>query len=219
VNHSEQTLREYLTGLVAWHPGGLAKGALAMTAAMGLRTIAQAIVFLIVARVLGVEAYGAYAAVLTIAGALGNFAGSGTQILLLRDAARDPARFPLAWGRVLTAIALSSNFLLGIYLVIAWAILPAGISWPAILLIGLAELLFAPLAQAGVSAYQGHERIFRAARLVFIPALLCSDAATFGITATRRNATRRLECALCLFSTPRSCPFCAYCASRSWHTA
>ena len=167
----EQTLREYLTGITAWRPGQLAKGTLAMTTAMGLRTIAQAIVFLIIARVLGVEAYGAYAAVLAIAGALGSFGGSGTQILMLRDAACDPACFPLVWGRVLGAIALSANFLLGIYLLIAWPVLPGGISWSAIMLIGLAELLFAPLAQAGISAYQGNDRICRAARLLVIPVL------------------------------------------------
>ena len=171
VNRSEQTLRKYITSLAAWRPGRLAKGTMVMTAGMGLRTISQAIVFLIVARVLGVEAYGAYAAVLAIAGALGSFGGSGTQILMLRDAACDPARFPLAWGRVLAAIALSAQFLMGIYLLIAWAVLPLGISWSATLLIGLAELLFAPLAQAGISAYQGYDRICRAARLVFVPVL------------------------------------------------
>lgn len=171
MNRSEQTLREYLSGLTVWRPGRLAKGTMAMTAGMGLRTIGQAIVFLIVARVLGVEAYGAYAAVLAIAGALGSFGGSGTQILMLRDAACDPARFPLAWGRVLAAIALSAQFLMGIYLLIAWAVLPLGISWSATLLIGLAELLFAPLAQAGISAYQGYDRICRAARLIFVPVL------------------------------------------------
>jgi O-antigen/teichoic acid export membrane protein len=176
VNRFQQTIRECLTGLYAWRSGRLPKGTLAMTAGMGLRTIAQASVFLIVARVLGVEAYGAYAAVLTIAGALGSFGGSGAQILMLRDAVCDPERFPEAWRRGLAAIALSAHFLLGIYLTIAWAVLPGGISWAAIVLIGLSELLFAPLAQAGVSAYQGYERICQAARLLLVPVLyrLCA---------------------------------------------
>jgi O-antigen/teichoic acid export membrane protein len=142
-----------------------------MTAGMGLRAIAQAGVFLIVARVLGVEGYGAFAAVLAIAGTLGSFSGLGTQILLVRDVARDTTCFAEAWGRTLAAIAISTPTLLCLYALLAWAVLPAGISWAAILFIGLAELFFAPLVLAGVNAYQGHERIGRAARLVLAPIL------------------------------------------------
>ena len=142
-----------------------------MTTGMGLRAIAQAGVFLIVARVLGVEGYGAFAAVLAIAGTLGSFSGLGTQILLVREIARDPACFAEAWGRTLAAIAISAPILLCLYVLFAWAVLPAGISWVTILFIGLAELLFSPLVLAGVNAYQGHERIGRAARLVLAPIL------------------------------------------------
>jgi O-antigen/teichoic acid export membrane protein len=165
------SLSDRFAAVSSWRPGKLAKGTLAMTAGMGLRTIAQAGVFLIVAGVLGVEGYGAFAAVLAIAGTLGSFSGLGTQIILMRDVARDPSCFAEAWGRTLAAIAISTPILLCLYVLFAWAILPSGISWVTIFFIGLAELFFAPLALAGVKAYQGLERIGRAARLVLTPIL------------------------------------------------
>ncbi len=69
----EAVLENSLSDLVTWRPGRLAKSTFAMTAGMGLRTLAQAAVFLIVARVLGVADYGAYSAVLALAITLGGF--------------------------------------------------------------------------------------------------------------------------------------------------
>lgn len=139
-----------------------------MTVGMGGRTFAQALVFLIVARELGVNEYGAYAAVLAIAGTLGGFSGMGTQMLMLRDVARDPSVFGVSWGRVITSIAMTAPLLFIVYALLAWLMLPPSISWGVVISIGVSELLFAPLLLACISAYQGHERIGRAARLVFM---------------------------------------------------
>lgn len=171
VDSHSASLSERFVALINWRPGKLAKGTLAMTAGMGLRTVAQTGVFLIVARVLGVEGYGTFAAVLALAGALGGLGGLGTQALLVRDVARNSETFPAAWGRALAAIVVSAPMLFGIYLLLAWAVLPAGVSAVVIGFIGLAELVFAPLALAAINAYQGHERIGRAARLVLTPLL------------------------------------------------
>jgi O-antigen/teichoic acid export membrane protein len=171
VNRSQQTLRESLIDLCAWRPGRLAKGTMAMTAGMGLRTLAQGVVFLIVARVLGVADYGAYAAVLALSTAFGCFSGWGTQILMVRDVSRNLDDFAAAWSRTITAIVMSSPILFAIFIPFAWAVLPAGISLPVIAFIGLADLVFAPVGQAAITAYQGHERLGRAAHLSLIPAL------------------------------------------------
>jgi O-antigen/teichoic acid export membrane protein len=171
VNRSQKTLRECLTGLCAWRPGRLAKGTLAMTAGMGLRSLVQAVVFLIVARVLGVADYGAYAAVSALSSAFGCFSGWGTQTLMLRDVSRNLDSFAAAWGRTLTAIVMSSPILFAIYIPFAWAVLPAGVSLPVIAFVGLADLVFVPVGQAAITAYQGHERLGRAAHLSLIPVL------------------------------------------------
>ncbi len=166
-----ERLRRRITGLFAWRPGRLVRGTLAMTVGMGLRTLAQAGVFLIVARVLGIEAYGAYAAVLALAGGLGSFAGFGVSVLMLRDTARDANAFAAAWGRTLAALALTAPVLWLAYGLTAWVALPGDIPWAVVAWIGVAELIFAPIALVAMHAYHGHERIGRAARLVLAPVL------------------------------------------------
>jgi O-antigen/teichoic acid export membrane protein len=149
----------------------LAKGTLAMTAGMGLRTLAQAVVFLIVARVLGVADYGAYAAVLALSTAFGCFSGWGTQVLMVRDVSRNFDCFAAAWGRTLTAIAISSPILFVLYLVFGWALFHASISLTVIAFIGLADLIFTPIGLSAITAYQSYDRLGRAAYLSLIPVL------------------------------------------------
>lgn len=142
-----------------------------MTAGLGLRTLGQAGVFLIVAQVLGVEAYGAYSAVLALAMTLGGFAGLGASVIMLRETARDAEAFTASWGRTLAAWLLTTPVLFAVYLLLAWAILPQGTGWVAVVCVGAAEILLAPLTLAAIQAYQGHERIGRAARIVLAPIL------------------------------------------------
>jgi O-antigen/teichoic acid export membrane protein len=142
-----------------------------MTSGIGLRSVVQAGVFLIVARVLGVESYGAFASVMAISCTIGIFGGFGVQVLMVRDVSRDPEKFARAWGQTLAAIVVSSPLLFGIYLLIAWIILPDKIDWTVFFFIGAADILFAPFAQATMNAFQGHERIGRAAWLTLAPVL------------------------------------------------
>jgi O-antigen/teichoic acid export membrane protein len=164
-------LRQHLCALRAWKPGKLAKDTLVMSLGIGLRTVGQAFVFIVVARMLGIEAYGAYAAVLAIAGTIGCFGGFGIQTVMLRDVSRQPDCFPLAWGRTLVVMGISSPLLMGFYFLFTWLLLPGEISWSVVIGIGVAELIFTPIAQAGINAYQGHEHLGRAAWLVFTPIL------------------------------------------------
>lgn len=158
-----------LRRLIAWRPGKLAKGTLVMSLGLGLRTLGQAAMFLIVARVLGVEAYGAYSAVLALAMTLGGFVGLGSALIMLRETARDTNAFEASWGRTLAAWTVTAPVLFSVYLTFAWVILPQGTGWIVVICLGVAEIVFAPLTVASIQAYQGHERIGRAARLVLVP--------------------------------------------------
>ncbi len=150
-----------------------------MTAGLGLRTLGQAAVFLIVARVLGVEAYGAYSAVLALAMTLGGFTGLGVSVIMLRDTARDAEPFAESWGRTLAALLLTAPPLLAAFLILAWTILPASVDGVVIVNLGVAEIALTPLTLSAMQAYQGHERIGRAARVVLAPVLPRLAAAMF----------------------------------------
>jgi O-antigen/teichoic acid export membrane protein len=149
----------------------LAISTLAMTAGLGLRTAGQGLMFLIVARVLGVNDYGAYSAIVAIAGSLSCFAGLGTAFTLIREVARSKEQFGHAWHKALVTIGLTAPPLLLLHLALARLILPASISWTSIFFIGIAELIFAPLSQAAANVYQGHDRIVRSSRLVLAPVI------------------------------------------------
>lgn len=147
----------------------LASGTLLISGAMGARTLGQGLVFLLVARELGVNGYGAYSAVLALAMAFGIFSGMGSSIRMLRDVARDPSIFADAWGKTLAALAVTYPLFIAIYGTIAWIVLPAEIPRLAVVLIGISEIVCMPFTQACVNAYQAHERITRAAKLLLLP--------------------------------------------------
>ena len=155
--------------LSRWPTDLVSKGAAALAVGIAGRTIAQAGVFLIVARILGVESYGAYVAVLALAGILGNLSGFGGQLLMIRDVARKPEAFVDAWGKALGAIAVSVPVLFLFYLLLAYLLIPKEVSWAAIIFLGLAELVFAPLLRTGSAAYLALEDFAQAARLSTIP--------------------------------------------------
>jgi O-antigen/teichoic acid export membrane protein len=164
-------LRIMIANLTPWRPGKLAKDTLSMTSGMGLRTISQAVVFLILARILGVEAYGAYTAILALAITFGGLVGFGASSIMLRDTARNAELFTESWGRTLSALLLTAPIFLIVYFILSWAILPRQVGWSVIFCIGIAEILLSPLTIAVIEAYQGHERIGRSARVTLAQTL------------------------------------------------
>ena len=137
-----------------------------MTAGLGLRTLGQAAVFLIVARVLGVEAYGAYAAVLALAMTFGGGAGFGASYIMMRDTARDGTVFTESWGRTLSALLFTAPPIFLAYVLLAWAVLPKQFAWSVVICVGVTEIVLSPLILTVMQAFQGHDRIGRAARVV-----------------------------------------------------
>lgn len=152
-----------------WRLGKLANDTLVMTAGMGTRALLQAAVFLIIARVLGVAEYGKFAAVLALSSALSGFVGFGTQTLVVRNVARVESNFAESWGRVLYTLAISIPLALCSYFILASVTLPTTIPFAVVVLIGFAEIGFAPIATVSMIAFQSHEAMRRASQLLIIP--------------------------------------------------
>jgi O-antigen/teichoic acid export membrane protein len=136
---------------------------------MGLRAASQALVFLITARVLGVEGYGSFVALLTLASVLSYFCGLGGHVLLVRDVARDPASFAASWGYTISSLLLGSTLVFPIYLLASNWLVPQFIPLSAVALLGTGELIFWPLANLASFAYQGNERMGRASHMMLAP--------------------------------------------------
>lgn len=155
----------------AWRASPLMRNTFAMTLGMAGRTLGQGVIFVVVARLLGVQGYGAYAAVLAMSSVVGGFVGVGAPTVMMREVARSPVDFGRVWGRVLLVVAASLPILIGIYGLFTWIVLPKGISLLVIMLIGVAEMVFAPLTLVAIQAFQGHDLIGRASLLIFLPVI------------------------------------------------
>ncbi len=181
-----------IMALKNYRPGKLARGAFALSAGMGLRALAQAGLFLIIARLLGSEGYGAFSAVLALAGSWACFSGLGGQAILMRDVARDPKRFAESFGASLGILGLSLIPIGLLYLLSTSWLLP-GIPWSVAVLLGLGELVFMPAIRIATCAYQGFERMGRSARILLAPVLARLTAAlVLLVVAFRFETSERL---------------------------
>lgn len=150
--------------------GKLANDTLILSGGFTLRALAQAASFLIVARILGSGDYGAFSAVLALAGAWSTLCGLGGQVVMMRDFARGTTNFAQGWGATLILLVAGLGPLLLAFLATARYIIP-DVAWPAAVFIGVGELLFWPLTNATVFAYRGYERMGRSARMILAPVL------------------------------------------------
>ncbi|MCX8049018.1 MAG: oligosaccharide flippase family protein [Methylohalobius sp.] len=151
-----------------WRPGKLARDTLVLSTWFGLRSLAQAALFFIVARALGSQGYGAFSAVLALVGGWACFSGLGGHVILMRDVARNPHRFASSFGATLVSLGVGTVPLFLLYLTSAWKILPQ-VSWLVVVFIGLGELVFWPITNIAICAYQGAERMGRAGQMMLAP--------------------------------------------------
>src|SRR5690606_10035975 len=135
-------------------------GAMRTTLVLGLRLVVQACTLLLVARMLGAERFGAFAAVTAIAVVMGIFSTAGMHLVLLGEVSKDPQR---RWS--VLAYALPTTLLLGAMLLVAYLVLclylldGQGISPHVLLLLGGTEILLQPLILLGASEQHGLGRI------------------------------------------------------------
>jgi len=140
-----------------------------MIIGMGMRTFGQIGVFLAITRLLGIDAYGAYTAVLALASVIGNFTGLGAATFMSREVARQNYIFSNAWKNSIAAFILTVPILFCIYLLLFYFFFPEKIKWVVIISLGVSELALIPLSSMAMLAFQGHDRIGKAASLILVP--------------------------------------------------
>lgn len=91
-----------LVSLLQWRPGALARAGVELTGWFLLRALAQSVVILTLARLLGAAEYGAFVAILAMASIAAPIAGLGLPSVILRDGARQIEPLPVVLGRALS---------------------------------------------------------------------------------------------------------------------
>lgn len=143
----------------------LAANTLWMGAGQVLRTGVQSVYFVLIARALGVEGYGAFVSVVALVAIAAPFSGLGTGSLLIKHVARAPGSFRRQWGRAIASIFLSGTLLLLLAVGGATLFLPRSIPIALVLTVGIADLLFARLSDISGQAYQALQRMHRTAQV------------------------------------------------------
>lgn len=133
----------------------------AMIVAQGTRVVVQAIYFIVIARALGSEGYGAFIAVVALASVVAPFASWGGGDLLVQSVANSRASFSYAWGSALAYVVLIGSALVAVFGFIALLVLPRTIPFTLVVLIAAAEFWFFPVVNIGGQAYQAFERLGR----------------------------------------------------------
>lgn len=145
--------------------GPLARNTLWTILGQGVRILVQLAYFVLIARILHRDGYGAFAGAVALVAVLAPFAGWGSGNLLVKNVARDGDTFRRYWGRVLVISTLSGGLLTILALLLAWVILPREVSLWVVLWVAVADLLFTRVLEAACQAFQAVHQLLKTALL------------------------------------------------------
>jgi O-antigen/teichoic acid export membrane protein len=143
----------------------LARNAGWMLLGQGLSLIFQVVYFVIIARSLGAQEYGAFVAATAFSRILSPFVGFGGGNLLIKNVAQDRKQFPVYWGNLLFMTLASGLASIAFVIAVARLVLPASIPLPVIVYVSVAELIFFRLIECAAMAFQAIERLDVTAQL------------------------------------------------------
>jgi O-antigen/teichoic acid export membrane protein len=130
-----------------------------MLAGSAVMMMLQGVYFIIVARSLGPEQYGAFIGAVSLIAVLSPFSAWGTGGILVRNVSRQKKTFADSWGNALSMTAVSGSILLGVVLLLSRLILSGKIPLVLLLLVGASDLILAPVVVIAGQVFQAHEML------------------------------------------------------------
>jgi O-antigen/teichoic acid export membrane protein len=146
---------------VLWSLGGL-----------GLRTVVQVVYFVLLARVLGPQEYGALSSALAIVYIFVPYATWGAGDILVKNVSRNRKLFGEFWGSALLSILIFGSIFLVLALFCYSLLLADKVSILPVILLCLSELFFLRIIDTTIQAYQAFERMSRTALVQFVFGLI-----------------------------------------------
>ncbi len=158
--------------------GPIAKGTIRTTFVLGLRLLVQAGTLLLVARVLGPQQFGAFAGIAALAVMLGTLSSFGTNVVLLGEVSREPARRTQVLRYAIPGTLVCGSTLLAAYIVVCTlALSETGVPLSALFAIGITEALLQPLFGLPAAEHLALGRVARSQLLATLPLVLRLGAA------------------------------------------
>jgi O-antigen/teichoic acid export membrane protein len=125
----------------------------------------QAAYFILIARLLGKDNYGSFVAITAIANLVFPFVPLGSEHLLVKNVSTNRATFSANWGNGLVLSAANGTFLTILLFLLSPWLFPGNVSWLAILLILLADLIGLAILDLGSKALMAGDMINKNAQL------------------------------------------------------
>lgn len=147
----------------------LARNTLWMLLSQGIRLVLQAAYFVIIARALGAERYGAFVGVTALVAILAPFASLGSGNLLIKNVSRNRALFGEYWGNALLISFVSGAALILLVLLVAPIVLPKTVPLLLIFLVAVTDLIFARILDMAGQAFQAVLWLSKTAQLNILP--------------------------------------------------
>ncbi len=127
----------------------------------GGRLLLQSALFVIVARMLGATDYGAFVSVTALVSILATFGGLSCELVLVKNASREPALMATFFGNGLFLLSLTTPLLLAVSVIVVSVISGAHLSLSLIALIVFGDLFFLRVNLLCAACYQALERVHR----------------------------------------------------------
>jgi O-antigen/teichoic acid export membrane protein len=137
----------------------------------GMRQLLRAVYFLIIPRALGVDQYGLFVGVTSLAAILAPFATLGIGNLLVKNVSRDRKVFAEYWGNSLLMSAISGAALIGFMMGISKLLIPGKFPWLMVFVVAISDLLFTKVADVASQAFQAYDMMGKSAQLNVISSL------------------------------------------------
>ncbi len=135
----------------------------------GLRLVLQSAYFVIIARTLGVEKYGEFVGITALAAIVSPFVGLGTEILLVKNVAKNRNLFGAYWGNSLLITLATGVGFIGLLVILGPFILPRSISLLSIFIVAVSDLIFGSITGLAGRAFQAVDRLNISAQIsIFI---------------------------------------------------
>jgi len=142
---------------------GMATGAAWMLGAHGVRLLAQLVYFVLLARRLGAEGYGAFAAALGAVSLAVPFAAMGAGSFLIRGVTRRLETPAYWWGRAVLTVLRGGASLALVVVGIGWLALHGRIPFWLLVGVTVSDVMLLPLIEVSGQAYQALDRLDRTA--------------------------------------------------------
>jgi O-antigen/teichoic acid export membrane protein len=166
----------------------LARNTLWMLGGQGVRIVLQGVYFLLIARSLGVAAYGAFIGAVSLVALVAPFASWGTGFILVKEVARDRSTFPRYWGGALCVVAISGCVLLGSVLLISHSVWGDSVPFRVLLLVGISDVIVVRVIDLTNQAFMAVEVLRKSAELYVVLSVARTIAAVC-LSATAHSAT------------------------------